>query len=79
VTIEHLELPEPRALNEAILDFTPGINVFLGANASGKSHAMKALYAPLKTLEQNGGTTVPLAVRLHEKIANPRPTSTRGS
>ena len=70
MTIEHLELGEFSAFKEAILDFSPGINVFLGANASGKSHAMKALYAPLKTLEQNGGTTVPLAVRLHEKMAN---------
>ncbi len=48
----------------------PGVNIFLGANATGKSHAMKALYAPLKTLEQNGGTTVPLEARLREKLAN---------
>ncbi|MEO5726052.1 MAG: AAA family ATPase, partial [Byssovorax sp.] len=70
MTIEQLKLWEFSAFKEVELDFSPGVNVFLGANASGKSHAMKSLYAPLKTLEQNGGTTVPLEVRLHEKFAN---------
>ncbi len=52
------------------VEFAPcaGINVFLGTNASGKSHAMKALYAPIKTMEQTG-STIPLDARLHEKFA----------
>src|SRR5262249_27726716 len=31
---------------------SPGINVLLGTNGTGKSHAMKALYALLKAMEQ---------------------------
>lgn len=67
--IENLELRQFSAFVEADLAFVPGINVFLGTNATGKSHAMKAMYAPLKVLGQNG-TTVPLEARMQEKLAN---------
>src|SRR5262249_25966192 len=50
-------------------DFCHGVNVLLGTNATGKSHTLKALYAPLKTFEQTG-TTIPLAERMREKLAN---------
>jgi predicted ATPase len=33
-------------------EFSTGLNVLIGTNASGKSHLLKLLYAPLKTLEQ---------------------------
>jgi ABC-type hemin transport system ATPase subunit len=69
MTVDYLGLCEFSAFQEIELDLSPGINVFLGTNATGKSHAMKALYAPLKVFEQNG-TTVPLEARLHEKLAN---------
>jgi hypothetical protein len=67
--IERLGLWEFSVFKEVELGFSPGINVLLGTNATGKSHTMKALYAPLKTLEQTG-TPVPLDNRLHEKLAN---------
>lgn len=67
--IEKLELRQFSAFEEVELAFVPGINVFLGANATGKSHAMKAMYAPLKVLAQNG-STVPLDARMREKLAN---------
>lgn len=67
--VEKLSLRQFSAFEEAALDFCPGINVFLGTNATGKSHAMKALYAPLKTFEQSE-TTIPLAERMREKLAN---------
>lgn len=69
VKVTRLRLEEFSAFKKVEVDFSPGINVFLGTNATGKSHAMKALYAPLKTFEQVG-TTVPLEARLHEKLAN---------
>lgn len=34
------------------LEFSPGINVFIGANSTGKTHAMKAIYAMLKICER---------------------------
>jgi hypothetical protein len=68
MAITKLHLKEFGAFEDARFEFSPGINVFLGTNATGKSHAMKALYAPLKTLEQQG-TTIPLESRLHEKLA----------
>lgn len=37
---------------ETSLEFCPGINVFIGKNSTGKSHAMKAIYTILKVCEQ---------------------------
>lgn len=67
--IQKLHLWQFSAFEEAELELVPGINVFLGANATGKSHVMKAMYAPLKVLEQSG-TTLPTEARLKEKLAN---------
>lgn len=68
--IERLELREFSAFKEIDVAFSPGINVLLGTNATGKSHLMKALYGPLKTLEQPSTSPVPLATLLQEKLAN---------
>lgn len=38
-----------RFRNES-LEFSPGLNVFLGANGTGKSHVMKLLYASIRSL-----------------------------
>jgi hypothetical protein len=67
--IQSLALREFSVFKEVELELSPGINVLLGTNATGKSHTMKALYAPLKTFEQ-AGTTMPLDLRLHEKLAH---------
>lgn len=67
--VQHLHLKQFSAFEDVELAFSPGINVFLGTNATGKSQTMKALYAPLKTLEQEG-SVIPLELRLHEKLAN---------
>ncbi|HSN98346.1 MAG TPA: AAA family ATPase [Candidatus Nanopelagicales bacterium] len=69
MTVERLELCEFSAFSKVEIDFSPGINVFLGTNATGKSHAMKALYAPLKVFEQSA-TKLPVEARLHEKLSN---------
>ncbi|HRF12854.1 MAG: hemin importer ATP-binding subunit [Candidatus Accumulibacter phosphatis] len=37
-------------LKQASFDFSPGVNVFIGKNGSGKSHLMKLLYAIIKSL-----------------------------
>ncbi len=35
-------------------EFSPGINIFIGANSTGKTHAMRAIYAMLKICEKAG-------------------------
>ncbi len=45
MAIRSLELLDFTAFRKAKLDLSPGINVFLGENGTGKTHAMKALYA----------------------------------
>jgi hypothetical protein len=51
--VDSLRLKQFSVFEDVELVFSPGINVFLGTNGTGKSHAMKALYAPLKTMEED--------------------------
>ena len=37
---------------DATFDLCPGVNVLIGANATGKTHAMKAMYAMLRAIER---------------------------
>jgi hypothetical protein len=67
--ITRLQLMDFSVFEDVMLEPAPGINVFLGTNATGKSHAMKAMYAPLKALEQRQ-TTIPYVIRLMEKLAH---------
>lgn len=47
-----------------------GLNVFIGENSTGKSHAMKAVYAVLETLRSvRGGKVKTLATALEAKLA----------
>ncbi|MEW5980094.1 MAG: AAA family ATPase [Acidobacteriota bacterium] len=43
-----LEIERFTAFREATLEFSPGINVFIGVNGTGKSHLLKLLYSVLK-------------------------------
>ncbi len=54
--------------------FSPGLNIFIGANATGKSHLLKLLYAPLKTMEQEPHRKAKqdraeLAIKVRDKLA----------
>ena len=42
---ERLTLQNFTAFKECTMEFVPGVNVFVGENGTGKTHAMKALYA----------------------------------
>lgn len=48
MTISHLELLDFTVFKSASFDFSPGINVFIGENGTGKSHLLKAMYAALR-------------------------------
>ena len=67
--IDRLTLRDFSAFEDVSLGFVGGINVLLGANATGKSHAMKALYAVLKTLAVRGAP-LPAVNRLLEKLTD---------
>ena len=42
---QSLRLQNFTAFSEAVFDFVPGVNVFVGENGTGKTHAMKVMYA----------------------------------
>jgi energy-coupling factor transporter ATP-binding protein EcfA2 len=42
--IEHLELKNFAAFKSLSIDFSPGINVIIGENSTGKTHLLKAAY-----------------------------------
>lgn len=61
------ELTDFGAFERVRIDACPGINVFLGANGTGKSQAMKAMYALAKVGEE----TAPILsfdIRIREKL-----------
>ena len=47
--LERLSFKNFTVFNDAEIAFTPGINVLIGANATGKTHAMKVAYALAKS------------------------------
>lgn len=57
-----------------VFDFSPGLNVIIGANASGKSHLMKLLYSVLKSAQDARKTTPQgtesVAAGLNRKLAH---------
>lgn len=55
--IQQLELKKISVFKSTTLEFSDGINVFIGENATGKSHLLKLLYCILKANEksENGG------------------------
>lgn len=53
--LTHLDLDKFCAFRKAEFDFSPGINVFIGANATGKTHLMKLLYCVLRARRDANG------------------------
>jgi hypothetical protein len=55
---------------DARVDCVDGLNVFIGENSTGKSHAMKAIYAVLEALRRaKAGNAKSVAAALEEKLA----------
>jgi len=52
VAIKTMTISGLTAFEKATFEFVPGINVLLGANSTGKTHALKWLYASVKAFEQ---------------------------
>lgn len=66
--ITSLALENVGAFGAVELSFVKGINVFIGANGVGKSHAMKALYAAIKPFERLDAS-LPIEAGLRSKLA----------
>ena len=52
MSIDSVALSEFGAFTELKLRFSPGINVFIGANATGKSQLLKLLYTMHRSAEE---------------------------
>jgi predicted ATP-dependent endonuclease of OLD family len=50
--IRNLKLKNFTAFKDLELNFSPKLNLIIGANASGKTHILKVIYASLNGLEQ---------------------------
>jgi predicted ATP-dependent endonuclease of OLD family len=48
MSVASLTLGEFSVFRDAEFAFSPGLNVLIGANATGKSHVVKLLYSILK-------------------------------
>jgi energy-coupling factor transporter ATP-binding protein EcfA2 len=68
MTITGLELRDFGAFKSASLELVKGVNVLVGANATGKTHVMKLLYSVLRSIPKNG-SALPFVQRLREKMA----------
>ena len=71
--VESVSLVRFSVFKKTQIDFSTGLNVFIGANATGKSHVMKLLYSVLKTRETARKDRIDdkrrIAARLKEKLA----------
>ena len=57
--LKRLELEQFTVFETTDFDFTDGLNVFIGANGTGKSHLMKLLYAVLRSGRRSPGGAAP--------------------
>ena len=69
--ISGIKLKEFTAFKRVDIDFSPGLNVFIGENATGKSHMMKLMYSILRVMEPKlkRPSHVEKSLRLKEKLA----------
>ena len=71
MALESLRLQEFGAFEDVTFDFCRGLNVIIGENATGKSHAMKAAYSVLRSLQKAGPKDDPamISLRLKDKLS----------
>ncbi len=71
MALETLRLQEFGAFEDVTFEFSPGLNVIIGENATGKSHAMKAGYCVLRSLLRQGAKddVGQLSFRLRDKLS----------
>lgn len=50
--LQRLILKDFTAFDELDMEFSPGVNLFIGDNGTGKTHILKVLYSPLAALKE---------------------------
>jgi len=55
--VTRIQLENFTAFRNLELELSPGLNIFIGANATGKTHVLKAAYAACKAQETGTGET----------------------
>lgn len=70
MALSSLRLWNFTVFEDTTFEFCPGLNVIIGENGSGKSHAMKAAYSALRVAPRRGLPFDPsdLSVRLKDKL-----------
>lgn len=69
MTIQHLTVQGFTVFEKIDLDFSPGINVLIGENATGKSHVLKLMYALLRSLRKKATTSDDLQREIVARLA----------
>ncbi|HUY35929.1 MAG TPA: AAA family ATPase [Pirellulales bacterium] len=74
--IKELSVKNFTVFEEAKFEFSPGLNIFIGENATGKTHLLKLMYSTLKVLRDRADDDFPdpdglerLQVHLSDKLA----------
>lgn len=52
--LKKIKIKNMTVFPEAVLDFSPGLNVIIGENGSGKSHLLKAVYSVIAASAEEG-------------------------
>jgi ABC-type cobalamin/Fe3+-siderophores transport system ATPase subunit len=68
MTIKGLEIRGFTVFDVASFDFSPGINVLIGENASGKSHVLKLMYAALRSTQKKSATNADLEREVGDRL-----------
>ncbi len=69
LTITRLKLENFTAFSSLDMEFSPGINVFIGPNATGKTHILKIIYAIMSAIKRPG-EYISIEEAVLQKIAN---------
>lgn len=68
--IKRLRTKNFTVLRNVDIEFSPDVNVIIGANGSGKTHIMKLMYSVLSACAAAGDSSSTLRKRLSEKLVN---------
>ncbi len=69
MTIKQLSIEQFTAFEQASFEFSPGINVFIGTNSTGKTHVMKLIYSLLKVCEWGHRDSVDSNEKVGQKLS----------
>lgn len=71
--LKSITLKNFTSFKDATFEFAPGLNVFVGENGTGKTHALKVAYSAIYVLAKSGAqpnTTAPAKAQLQASIAD---------